>query len=117
MENRKEPASIQFIWRAIDVYHKNAVDTFVINMFYRGVIKKLINRDKGEYRIDDIKDEIWDMINPKNPNYITLQDVLKSSYSDIVLSLLIDAKAFYQHDQKEQPYIEEFIEIENEDYN
>ena len=117
MENKKDPASIQYIWRALDVYHNNKVDTFIINMFYRGVIKKLINREKGEYRIDDIKDEIWDMIGPKNPHYITLQDVLKSSYSDIVLSLLIDAKAFYQHDQKEMPYIEEFVEIENEDYN
>ena len=117
MENKKEPASIQYIWRAIDVYHNNKVDTFVINMFFRGVIKKLINRDKGEYRIDDIKDEIWDMIHPKNPHYITLQDVLNSKYSDTVLSLLIDAKAFYQHDQKEMPYIEEFAEIENEDYN
>ena len=115
MENRKEPASIQFIWRAIDVYHKNAVDTFVINMFYRAVVKKLINRDQGEYRIDDIKDEIWDMIKPKNPNYITLQDVLNSSYSDLVLSLLIDAKAFYQHDKKEYPFIEEFQELD-EDY-
>ncbi len=117
MENRKDPASIQFIWRAIDVYHRNAVDTFVINMFYRAVIKKLYNRDRGEYRIDDIKDEIWDMIGPKNSNYITLEDVLKSSYRDQVLSLLIDAKAFYQHDQKEQPFIEEFNEIEGEDYN
>ena len=117
MENKKDPASIQYIWRALDVYHNNKIDTFIINMFYRGVIKKLISRDKGEYRIDDIKDEIWDMIGPKNPNYITLQDVLKSSYSDIVLSLLIDAKAFYQHDQKAMPYIEEFVEIENEDYN
>ena len=100
MENRRDPASIQFIWRAIDVYHKNAVDTFVINMFYRAVIKKLYNRDRGEYRIDDIKDEIWDMIGHKNPNYITLEDVLKSSYRDQKLSLLIDAKAFYQHDQR-----------------
>ena len=117
MENKKEPASIQYIWRAIDVYHNNKIDTFVINMFFKGVIKKLINRDKGEYRIDDIKDEIWDMIHPKNPHYITLQDVLNSKYSDTVLSLLIDAKAFYQHDQKEMPYIEEFVEIENEDYD
>ena len=117
MENKKEPASIQYIWRAIDVYHNNKIDTFVINMFFKGVIKKLMNRDKGEYRIDDIKDEIWDMIHPKNQHYITLQDVLNSKYSDTVLSLLIDAKAFYQHDQKEMPYIEEFAEIENEDYN
>ena len=117
MENKKDPASIQYIWRAIDVYHNNKIDTFVINMFFKGVIKKLMNRDKGEYRIDDIKDEIWDMIHPKNPHYITLQDVLNSKYSDTVLSLLIDAKAFYQHDQKEMPYIEEFVEIEGEDYD
>ena len=114
MENKKHPASIQFIWRAIDVYHKNAVDTFVINLFFRAIVKKLINRDKGEYRIDDVKDEIWDMVKPKNKNYITLQDVLKSPYGDLVLSLLIDAKAFYQHDQKEFPYIDEFTEIEEE---
>ena len=117
MENKKEPASIQYIWRALDVYHNNKIDTFVINMFFKGVIKKLLNRNKGEYRIDDIKDEIWDMIGPKNPNYITLEDVLNSKYSDTVIASLIDAKAFYQHDQKEMPYIEEFVEIEGEDYD
>ena len=115
MENRKHPASIQFIWRAIDVYHKNAVDTFVINMFYRAVIKKLANRGKDDYRVDDIKDEIWDMISPKNPNYFTLQDVLASPYSDLVLWLLIDARAFYMHDQKEFQMVEEFVELD-EDY-
>jgi len=101
MENRKSPAALQYIWRAIDVYHKNAVDTFIINMFYRQVLRKLDNRNKGGLRIDDIKDEIWDMIKPKNNNYITLQDILASSYADTVLSLLIDAKSFYLHDQKE----------------
>jgi serine/threonine-protein phosphatase 2A regulatory subunit B'' len=114
MENRKTPASIQYLWRAIDVYHKNAVDTFVLNMFYRQVIKKLANRAKDGYKIDDIKDELWDMIKPKNPNYITLQDVLNSTYSDTVLSLLIDAKAFYLHDQKENQYVDEFEDIDNE---
>lgn len=114
IENRKHPASIQYIWRALDVYHKNAVDTFVVNMFYRHVVKKLINRAKGEYKIDDIKDEIWDMIKPKSLHYFTLQDVLESPYSDTVLSLLIDAKSFYLHDQKEMPFVEEFEELDDE---
>jgi serine/threonine-protein phosphatase 2A regulatory subunit B'' len=114
LENRKAPASIQYIWRAIDVYHKNAVDTFVINMFYRQVVQKLVNRGKGLYKIDDIKDEIWDMIKPKNSNYITLQDILASSYSDTVLSLIIDAKAFFHHDQKESQLVEEFEDLEDE---
>jgi len=105
MENRKTPAAIYYIWRAIDVYHKNAVDTFIINLFYRQVLKKLDNRQKGGYKIDDIKDEIWDMIKPKNQNYITLQDILGSSYGDSVLSLLFDAKSFYLHDQKENQVI------------
>ena len=115
MDNRKHPSSIQYIWRAIDVYHKNAVDTFVINMFYRAVVKKLFNKNKGEYKIDDIKDEIWDMIKPKNPNYITLQDVLKSSYGDLVLSMLIDAREFYLYDQKEFMSVnDDFGEMEGE---
>ena len=101
MENRKDPASIHYIWRAIDVYHKNAVDTFIINMFFKGVAKKLFNRNIGEYKIDDLKDEIWDMIKPKHQNYITLQDVLASPYGDIVLSLLIDAKSFFYYDKRE----------------
>ena len=115
MENRKHPSSIQYIWRAIDVYHKNAVDTFVINMFYRAVVKKLFNRNKGEYKVDDIKDEIWDMIKPKNPNYITLQDVLRSPYGDLVLSMLIDAKEFYLYDQKEFMNVsDDFAELDGE---
>jgi len=114
MENRKSPAALQYIWRAIDVYHKNAVDTFIINMFYRQVLKKLDNRNKGGLRIDDIKDEIWDMIKPKNNNYICLQDILASSYADTVLSLLVDAKSFYLHDQKENQFVEEFEDLEDE---
>lgn len=101
LENRKTEASILYIWKAIDHLHNNKVDTFTINMFYRQIVKKLFNRRFGEFRIDDIKDEIWDMINPKNENFITIQDVLASSYSDIALSILIDAKAFYQFDQKD----------------
>ena len=114
MEYKKSKASIQYIWRAIDVYHKNAIDTFIINMFFRAIAKKLELRNKGEYKIDDVKDEIWDMIKPKNKNYFTLQDVLSSPYGDIVLSLLIDAKAFYYHDQKEYMIIDEFTDMDEE---
>jgi len=54
------------------------------------------------------------MIKPKNQNYITLQDILASSYADTVLSLLVDAKSFYLHDQKENQFVEEFEELEDE---
>ena len=43
MENKKDPASIQYIWRALDVNHNNKVDTFIINMFFKDIVKKLLN--------------------------------------------------------------------------
>ena len=70
MENKKSPQSLQYFWRVLDVFHKNAIDTFVINMFFRAVIQKLEN--KVEYKVDDLKDELWDMAKPQLPYCITL---------------------------------------------
>lgn len=115
MENKKATAAIQYFWRAIDVYHQNQMDTFIINMFFRQIVKKLTNRNKPEYKVDDIKDEIWDMVKPKNKSFVTLEDILASSQSDLILPILFDAKAFYEHDQKEmQQFVEEFEELEEE---
>lgn len=41
MENKKTPQSMHYFWRILDVFHKGAIDTFVINMFFRQVISKL----------------------------------------------------------------------------
>lgn len=114
MENRKAHSAIQYFWRAIDVYHKNQMDTFIINLFFRQIVKKLTNRNKPEYKVDDIKDEIWDMVKPKNMNYLTYEDIIGSSHSEIILPLLFDAKAFFEHDQREVPGVDEFQELEEE---
>jgi serine/threonine-protein phosphatase 2A regulatory subunit B'' len=41
MENKKTPEAIQYFWRVLDVYHKGAIDSFIINMFFRSIIQKL----------------------------------------------------------------------------
>lgn len=41
MENKKSPQALHYFWKVLDVYHKGAIDTFVINMFFRQVIQKL----------------------------------------------------------------------------
>ena len=40
-ENKKTPQSLHCFWRVLDVFHKRALDTFVINMFFRQVIQRL----------------------------------------------------------------------------
>lgn len=101
MENKKSSQALHYFWRVLDVYHKSAIDTFVINMFFRQVITKLEQKIQTEYKIDDLKDELWDMAKPASPHCITLQDLIKCGVGHIVVSMLIDAKAFYDYDQRE----------------
>ena len=83
------------------MFKKGAIDTFGINMFFRAVIQKLEMRDKTGFRVEDVTDEIWDMAKPKVPFAITIEDLINCGQGDIVVSMLIDAKAFYEYDQRE----------------
>ncbi|CDW90293.1 serine threonine-protein phosphatase 2a regulatory subunit b subunit gamma [Stylonychia lemnae] len=108
MENKKSPQALQYFWRVLDVFHKNAIDTFVINMFFRAVIQKLETRVQTDYKVDDLKDELWDMAKPQLPYCITLQDLINCGVGDIIVSMLTDAKAFYEYDQRETGETEDF---------
>jgi serine/threonine-protein phosphatase 2A regulatory subunit B'' len=100
MENKKSPEALQYFWRVLDVYHKGAIDSFIINMFFRAIIQKLEMMNRGDFNVEDIKDEIFDMAKPELPMAITLTDLVKCGQGDIIVSMLIDAKAFYDYDQR-----------------
>jgi serine/threonine-protein phosphatase 2A regulatory subunit B'' len=50
------------------------------------------------FKLEDIKDEIFDMANPVNKKIITLHDIIKCGSGDTILGLIFDAKAFLEHD-------------------
>eukprot|EP00350_Pseudokeronopsis_sp_OXSARD2_P012563 CAMPEP_0170545290 /NCGR_PEP_ID=MMETSP0211-20121228/3730_1 /TAXON_ID=311385 /ORGANISM="Pseudokeronopsis sp., Strain OXSARD2" /LENGTH=183 /DNA_ID=CAMNT_0010849147 /DNA_START=689 /DNA_END=1240 /DNA_ORIENTATION=- len=60
-----------------------------------------------EYKVDDLKDELWDMAKPQLPKCITLQDLINCGVGDVIVAMLTDAKAFYEYDQREAGDIEE----------
>ena len=101
MENKKSPEALQYFWRILDVYHKGAVDSFIINMFFRSVIQKLEIMEKSGFNAEDIKDEIFDMAKPDVSMAITRGDLVKCGQGDTIVSMLIDAKAFFDYDQRE----------------
>lgn len=41
------------------------------------------------------------MAKPELPKAITLNDLIKCGQGDVVVSMLIDAKAFFDYDQRE----------------
>jgi len=101
MENKKSVQSIQYFWKILDVYKKGAIDTFVINMFFRAIIQKLETKEKFGFRVEDVKDEIWDMAKPVHPYALTLEDLTTCGVGDTIIAMLIDAKDFYEYDQRE----------------
>ena len=101
MDNKKSQASLQYFWRILDVYKQGAIDTFVVNLFFRAIIKKLESKERFGFKVDDVKDEIWDMAKPKVLYAITLEDLISCGQGDIIVGMLIDARAFYEYDQRE----------------
>jgi serine/threonine-protein phosphatase 2A regulatory subunit B'' len=101
VDNKKTNQAIQYFWRALDVYHKGAIDTFVINMFFRSIIDKLQEKGKSDFHVEDIKDEMFDMAKPKLSNVITLQDIISCGQGEIIIANMIDAKAFFEYDQRD----------------
>ncbi|CAK81725.1 unnamed protein product (macronuclear) [Paramecium tetraurelia] len=112
MENKKSQQAIQYFWRILNVYHKPAIDSFVINMFFRPIIQKLEHKDKFGFNVEDVKDEIFDMAKPAISTAITLTDLQNCGQGDIIISMLIDAKAFYEYDQRESGQLLEVEEYE-----
>lgn len=104
VENRKTLRAIPFLFKCLDVFDQGFIDSFCINMFFKEVLKKLSLRDPDaakSFRAEDIRDEIFDMVNPKSPTGITLYDLYSCGQADIVLGLLVDAKALFDYDQRE----------------
>jgi len=74
MENKKSPQSLAYFWKILDIYGKGAIDSFVINMFFKQVLAKLSSKDpeaEKNFHVEDIKDEIFDMAKPQTPMAIT----------------------------------------------
>ena len=104
IENRKTRQSILFFFECIDVFGKGYIDAFTINMFFKEVMQKLLTKDSEadkNFHIEDVKDEIFDMANPSDSKVISLYDLYKCGQGDTVLSIIVDAKAFFDYDQRE----------------
>ena len=48
-----------------------------------------------------MKDEIFDMVRPKDPLRITLGDLVACGHGDTVVSILIDLNGFWNYENRE----------------
>ncbi|CAK9098498.1 unnamed protein product [Durusdinium trenchii] len=84
MENKGTPQAVRYFWKLLDIHHTGCIDGFVINYFFRAIVKVLRQIKGSEIAsVDDVKDEIFDMV---RTGIITLDDLLHCSQGGTVLS-------------------------------
>ncbi|OLQ07338.1 Serine/threonine-protein phosphatase 2A regulatory subunit B'' subunit gamma [Symbiodinium microadriaticum] len=136
MENKNTPQAIQYFWKLVDIHH-TGIDGFVINYFFRAIVKLLRAKSPDIASVDDVKDEIFDMVKSKTPGRpvemqgtsVTLRadatgqalNQLTSSTFTLTKkchkgpgfkwseprSMLIDATAFWLYDNRESLMMEQ----------
>eukprot|EP00913_Durusdinium_trenchii_P021581 g20279.t1 len=108
MENKGTPQAVRYFWKLLDIHHTGCIDGFVINYFFRAIVKVLRQIKGSEIAsVDDVKDEIFDMVRSKTTGIITLDDLLHCSQGGTVLSMLFDAAAFWLYDNRESLLMEQ----------
>ena len=74
---------------------------FLFLLTTSSTVQALVDNGHPPVELEDVKDEVFDMVRPVNPEFITFDDVVSSNVGETVLSILIDMQAFYQYDNRE----------------
>merc|ERR1712050_351229 len=106
MENKNTREGLQYFWKLIDIYHTGYIDALVIEYFFGAIVRMLQAKTVDVASVDDVKNEIFDMVKPTQSGIITLQDLINCRQGGVVLSMLIDAAAFWRYDNRENLLIE-----------
>ncbi|KAG7237220.1 hypothetical protein INR49_032553 [Caranx melampygus] len=101
LENRKEPAALQYIFKLLDMENQGYLNVFSLNYFFRAIQEQMKLHGQEPVSFQDVKDEIFDMVKPKDPFKITLQDLVNSCQGDTVTSILIDLNGFWTYENRE----------------
>uniref|UniRef100_A0A5K3FYD9 Serine/threonine-protein phosphatase 2A regulatory subunit B'' subunit gamma n=1 Tax=Mesocestoides corti TaxID=53468 RepID=A0A5K3FYD9_MESCO len=100
MENRHEPQAIIFLFRILDLGGQGRLCSRTLEYFFSAVEERL-GPSPDVPRSCDVLNEIFDMVKPRHPDYITLDDLLRSGKGDTVLSILFDIQAFFMYENRE----------------
>merc|ERR1711957_344110 len=97
--------ALQYHFRMLDLHKTGRLTVFEVNYFFRPVIERLheMKYYEAEQELpEDVVDEIFDMVKPKECVAITLKDLVDCKVGETVVGILTDVFAFLQYDQREQ---------------
>ncbi|TPP61140.1 hypothetical protein FGIG_08026 [Fasciola gigantica] len=77
MENKQTPQALAYLFRILDMGGRGRLTGLTLRHFYVAVEQRLRGSGHSPPCFNDIQDEIFDMVGPANPSYITLDDLIR----------------------------------------
>ncbi|XP_030758621.1 serine/threonine-protein phosphatase 2A regulatory subunit B'' subunit gamma-like [Sitophilus oryzae] len=102
LENRGEPQALTFLFKILDIKDCGYLDAFTLNYFFRAIQEQMkVNGSEQPISFHDVKDELFDMVKPKDREKITLNDLITCGQGDTFVSILIEFHGFWAHEHRE----------------
>lgn len=100
-ELRTTHASMRYIFTMCDVRRLGRLELMELRHFMLDVARGMAAAGHDVADIGNICDEIFDMVHPAHPGYITLEDLIRSKVGHTVLHMITDVAGFWQYDNRE----------------
>ncbi|CAH2006018.1 unnamed protein product [Acanthoscelides obtectus] len=101
LENRAEPQALAFLFKILDIKEERYLDAFTLNYFFRGIQEQMKAHGSEAVSFEDVKDELFDMVRPADPEKITLADLVACGQGDTFVSILIEFHGFWTYENRE----------------
>ena len=105
LDNKAHPASIGYVWKLLDVNKQGKVGQEEFGLFHKSILETLAKFSADKRRLlfkpIDLFHESMDMMQIVDRDFITMKDLVASNQGGLVLNMLLDAHAFYLHDNRE----------------
>lgn len=110
MSYKGTPEAIAYFFRLLDLERRGRLSAFEVSYFFRAVVDKFEEiGEEPNCTVEDVQDEIFDMVKPRDPMHITLHDLVNCKVGDTIVGMLTDVNDFWRYDRREQ-----FMGHENE---
>eukprot|EP01135_Chromosphaera_perkinsii_P011787 Nk52_evm33s2496 gene=Nk52_evmTU33s2496 len=101
MEYRKTKPALQYLFKVLDFNHYGYLHVYTLFYYFKEIQEYRRKLGQEYVAFEDVKDEIFDMVRPKDPLKITCDDLVKSGNGETVVSILIDSYGFWAYDNRE----------------
>lgn len=101
MEHKSSSQSLAYFFRILDINGRGYLTVADINYFFKDILMKLRQAHREVVYVEDVRDEIFDMVTPKHPYHIDLDDIVRCGAGDIMVGILIDMASFWSYENRE----------------